>query len=328
MLFVLAVLLLNSSMHAEAQENQFSFAFKWGSNGTGDSQFQRPHGVDFDSEGNVYMTERSNNNIQKFTHDGKFLKRWGQRGTNPGDMHEPYEVKIHNDYVYLVDKNNDRIQKFDTNGKFIRLWEKFNATGGGFVEMNKPEAIAFHPSTGDVYITDTGNNRTLKLDSNFNFVLQWGYYGRGEGQFDHPHGIGVDSKGNVYINELNVARIQKFDSNGNFIKQWGSYGLGNGQFDEPLEHLFVDYNDNVWQVDGPHIPRVQMFDGDGNYITTIGSGPCVIPDDIKNDAEKMANYNDCDGRLHEPEHANLHPNGNLYVVDRGNQRMQVFSPNK
>lgn len=33
-----------------------------------------------------------------------------------------------------------------------------------------------------------------------------------------------------------------------------------------------------------------------------------------------------DGQLRKPEHVSIDPNGNLFVVDRGNARMQVFSP--
>ena len=48
------------------------------------------------------------------------------------------------------------------------------------------------------------------------------------GQFDHPHGIGLDSKGNIYINTLNEPRIQKFTNDGKFIKEWGSNGTTPG----------------------------------------------------------------------------------------------------
>ena len=40
----------------------FKFKFKWGSKGTGNDQFQRPHDVAFDSKGFVYVTDRENNN--------------------------------------------------------------------------------------------------------------------------------------------------------------------------------------------------------------------------------------------------------------------------
>ena len=324
--FVGSVLAQEDSENGNEQD-QYSYAFKWGSNGTGDGQFMRPHGIDFDSQGNVYVSDRDLNNIQKFTSDGQFITKWGQKGTEPGDMTDPYSnVLDNNDNVYEVDKANHRIQKFSSNGTFIQLYDKFNAPPGSNDTMGFPEAMAIDPSSGDVFVTDTGNNRTIKLDHNLNFVLDWGSYGTDPGEFDHPHGIGVDSEGNVYVNELNVARIQKFDNNGTFIKQWGSEGTGDGEFTLGLEHLFVDSSDNVWQVDGEDNPRVQKFDSEGNFITSVGTGPCDIPDDVKNDREEMADYDDCDGELSQPEHANVDSSGNLYVVDRGNQRIVVFTP--
>ena len=56
---------------------QFKFKFKWGSKGPGNDQFQRPHDVAFDSKGFVYVTDRENNNVQKFTHNGTFCKGMG-----------------------------------------------------------------------------------------------------------------------------------------------------------------------------------------------------------------------------------------------------------
>ena len=50
------------------------------------------------------------------------------------------------------------------------------------------------------------------------FFSEWGSKTGEEsnktGEFNHPHGIDIDSKGNVYVNELEIARIQKFDGNG------------------------------------------------------------------------------------------------------------------
>jgi len=312
----------------QANESEYSFAFKWGSNGTGDGQFLRPHDIEFDSKGNVYVSDRDRNDIQKFSPNGTFIMKWGHEGRGDGELRVPYSISIDkNDKVYVVDRDNNRIEKFDNNGTFIRKWDKFAAKGSNDT-MHMPEDMTIDSNSGNVYITDTGNNRTIKLDNDFHFILDWGSLGTGKGQFNHPHGIGVDSAGNVYVNELNVARIQKFDPNGNFIKQWGSEGRGPGQFDLGLEHLFVDPQDNVWQVDGSDNPRIQKFDSDGNYLGQVGSGPCIIPNKIKNDPVLMAAYDQCDAKLHQPEHANINSNGDLYVVDRGNQRIEVYSPIK
>ena len=90
----------------------------------------------------------------------------------------------------------------------------------------------------------------------------------------------------------------------------------------------MDPQSNVWQVDGKDNPRIQKFDSNGNYLTEVGSGPCIIPDNMKNDPLRMASYHKCDGKLAEPEHANINSKGDLYVVDRGNQRIVVYSPIK
>ena len=312
----------------ETEENQYRFAFKWGSNGTADGQFLRPHDIEFDSKGNVYVTDRDRNDIQKFTPNGIFIMKWGKIGNRDGEFKTPYSISIDkNDNVYVVDRDNNRIQKFDTNGNFIQKWEKFDIKGSKDT-MYRPEDMTIDWNTGNVYITDTLNNRTIKLDDKFNSLLVWGSHGTGNGEFDHPHGIGVDSSGNVYVNELTVPRIQKFDSNGTFIKQWGSEGTDPGQFTLGLEHLFVDPQDNVWQVDGRNTSRIQKFDSNGNYLTHVGSGPCAIPDNIKNDPVLMSSYNVCDGKLYAPEHAMINSKGELYVVDRGNQRMVVYYPIK
>ena len=42
------------------------------------------------------------------------------------------------------------------------------------------------------------------------FITKWGSFGEGDGQFNLPEGVAVDSSGNVYVTDLENARIQKF----------------------------------------------------------------------------------------------------------------------
>jgi DNA-binding beta-propeller fold protein YncE len=164
---------------------------------------------------------------------------------------------------------------------------------------------------GNFYLTDTGNDRVIKFDKNFKYVSQFGQEGKEPGQFDHPHGIGIDSKGNIYINTLNEPRIQKFTNDGKFIKEWGTNGTGPGQLTTPLEHLKVDSKDRVFIVDSASNPRVQVFDSDGKLLTQfgkvgVGNGEFKKPEHVA--------FNEKDGK------------GTVYVVDRGNHRIQVFVP--
>ena len=84
-----------------------------------------------------------------------------------------------------------------------------------------------------------------------------GLQGSGEGQFDLPKGVAVDSTGNVYMANTDNSLIQKFDSNLNFITQWGSSGTGDGQFRSP-NGLAVDLTGNVYVADSDN-NRIQKF---------------------------------------------------------------------
>ena len=74
-------------------------------------------------------------------------------------------------------------------------------------------------------------------------------------------------------------------------------------------------------MDGEENSRVVKFDTDGNYVTTVGSGPCVIEEEVRSDKIKMAGTLPCDGKLNGPEHATVDLSGNLLVVDRFNYRI-------
>jgi len=190
--------------------------------------------------------------------------------------------------------------------------------------MNRPEDIVFSPF--GIFVTDTGNDRILKFNSSFIIVDKWGSKGTGDGQFIHPHAIDVDSKGKVYVGELNKPGVQVFGNNGTFLKRWGSNGTGDGQLSLPQEHIAIDSQDRIYIVDGASNPRVQIFDTNGHFLDKIGS-PC-----------KMSTREGCidpdghgplkkgDGQFSKPEHVSIDSQGNVYVVDRGNARIQVFAP--
>lgn len=319
-LFIIGFFFVAScSIFVKAQDSSevprgYSFVTKWGSQGTDDGQFLRPHDLDFDSEGNVYVSDRDRNDIQKFTPNGTFLMKWGSEGNEEGQFKIPYSVEFDSeDNIYVADRGNDRIQKFYSNGTFITQWDRPLGKNDTEDQFGSPEDLAIDEESGYIFVTDTGNNRVVKMDLDFKYISEWGSETGKEsnrtGEFNHPHGIDIDSKGDVYVNELEVARIQKFDSNGTFIKQWGSEGKGPGEFTPLLEHLEVDSNSNLlYMVDGALNPRIQVFDTSGKFITSVGE------------------TGELDGQFKKPEHVNIDTKGNLYVVDRGNQRIQVFSP--
>lgn len=49
-----------------------------------------------------------------------------------------------------------------------------------------------------------------QAEESYQFILKWGSYGSGDGQFVTPYGVAADSSGNVYVADTGNHRIQKF----------------------------------------------------------------------------------------------------------------------
>ena len=52
------------------------------------------------------------------------------------------------------------------------------------------------------------------------FVISWGSYGTGDGEFYTPVGVAVDSDGIVYVVDSNLNKLKRFTRAGAFISQW------------------------------------------------------------------------------------------------------------
>lgn len=78
---------------------------EWGSKGDEPGQFNDPHGMDFDSKGNIYIADTANHRIQKFSPDGKYITSLGgEMGINDDQFIMPFDVAVDSsDNVYVVD---------------------------------------------------------------------------------------------------------------------------------------------------------------------------------------------------------------------------------
>ena len=121
-----------------------------------DGYFKFPWDVAFDSIGNIYIADSWNNCIQVFTPEGIFLRRFGNRFSDGGEVDFPSSVSIDsNDLVYVISRNNHHVSIFTCLGKFVQA---FGAKGEEPGELNMPCGIAVDIS-GLVYVSDGSNNR-------------------------------------------------------------------------------------------------------------------------------------------------------------------------
>jgi hypothetical protein len=243
-----------------------AFVSKWGSGGSGDGQFSNPTDVAVDGSGNVFVADRNNSRIQKFTNSGSFLTKWGSAGSGDGQFSTPEGVAVDGTgNVFVADSGNNRIQKFTDTGTFLTKW---GSAGSGDGQFSYPGAVAVDAS-GNVYVTEWGNDRVQKFTDTGTFLTKWGTFGSGDGQFNDPVGVALDGSGNVFVAEFNGSRVQKFTDTGSFLTKWGSFGTGDGQFVAPL-FLDVDGSGNVFVVDRDN-ERIQRFTNSGTFLTKWGS---------------------------------------------------------
>jgi DNA-binding beta-propeller fold protein YncE len=130
--------------------------FDWGHQGQGPGEFDLPHSVAVDAQGNVYVADRSNSRIQVFDSNGKFLKVW-----KSPELGRPWSLTIGPDnLLYVVDGGDlkpsglDRGQllKLDLSGKILAKWSRFGNYDGQIywghdVAVGKDGAVY----VGDVY---------------------------------------------------------------------------------------------------------------------------------------------------------------------------------
>jgi len=140
----------------------------------------------------------------------------------------------------------------------------------------------------------------------------WGTQGSGPGQFHDPRGIAIGPEGRVYVADGGNHRVQVFDAEGNFLRMWGTQGTGPGQFQEPWG-LAVAPNGEVYVADTWN-HRIQVFDSEGNFLRMWGT--------FAQTTEAVG----MEGQFWGPRDIAIDAEGNVYVTDTGNKRVQKFSP--
>lgn len=146
--------------------------------------------------GDIFIAdgEGPNTRVVKFSKDGKFLKWWGGKGTNPGQFDVPHSIAIDSKgRVYVADRSNNRIQIFDETGKFLKQWTNFGTPWGLFVKKDL------------IYVVDgTANNCLLIARTSDGKVLE-----KIDG-LSNPTAVAVDSTGAIYVGEVNGTNVKKF----------------------------------------------------------------------------------------------------------------------
>ena len=178
---------------------------------------------------------------------------------NPGGL----AIDKENRFLYVVDTGNDTVLVYDADSfKFLRNIgkpsRKHTAADPGSFSLPTNVAV---DSEGDVYVTDTFNNRVEIFDADGEFISTFGKNGDGPWQFERPKGIAVDCDRHIWVVDAVQDRVKVFDREGHLLIYFGEHGEYPGRFMGPYG-IAIDKENRV-VVSETYPGRVQMF----RYVT-------------------------------------------------------------
>ena len=251
-------------------------------------------------------------------------------------FHRPTGVAVDSsNKVYIVGFKSGTVTILDANGKILK-----NITG-----LKNPFDIVITPD-GKFFVSDFGNDRIVKYNSDGSYLMQFGSFGYTNAAFAGPQGISCDKHGNVYVVDSGNSRVQKFSQNGKFIMAFGKKGSRNGEFFRPSD-VAVSQSGRIYVTDFGN-SRIQLFDESGNFLKVIGEqqlsmprGLIILADGrvaIADGRKGLVIYNPknslwnrietVSGKVNKAVGLCADKNNMLYVADFDSYRVSVFVPER
>jgi DNA-binding beta-propeller fold protein YncE len=278
---------------ASSASGAVQYVTTWGREGTGAGEFgsgvlgggslrqnDTPTGIAVARDGSVYVTDSSNNRVQRFTAEGRFLGSFGRRGQDPGflqirltdRMLLPTGLAIDGaNNIFLSDTMNDRVMRYTASGRFLRRLGRHGSYRGQLVS---PWGVAVSATTA--FVADQGNYKIERFTKTGRFLGSFGSFGRGAGQLVTPYGVGVSPNGAVvYVTDYIRNRVMTFTFGGRFLSEFGSFGTGTGQFLRPAG-VAVARDGSLYVADRCG-QEVEHFTASGAFIESFGGGILRAP---------------------------------------------------
>jgi uncharacterized protein (TIGR03663 family) len=241
-----------------------------------------PKNVAMAPDGKVYVVEGRGARVTAFNPDGSVDTTWGTSGQGDGQFQEPWGIAVApNGNVYVADTWNHRVQYFDSSGKFLGKWGKLgDAKGRTDADQGVfwgPRSIAIS-STGDVYVTDTGNKRIQVFGLDGSFKRMFGGEGAAPGQFKEQVGVALDAQGNVWVADTWNNRVQKLSPDGAPLSQFPVQGGWESQNVTNKPYIAVDPSGRVI-ASFPDQGRLVIFGADGQRLQELplqGASPVGV----------------------------------------------------
>ena len=213
-------------------------------------------GLTVDNADRIFVVDALMHRVAVLNPDWKLEKYFGDDSLqHPGGI----AIDEENRFLYVVDTGAQRVAVFNADDfEFLRnLGGPPKAIGDDDPStFSKPSNVAVDKE-GNVYVSDTMNNRVQIFDADGKFISKFGKAGDGPGDFARPKGICIDSDGHIWVADAFTNRIQIFDREGHLLAFFGTGGDLPGQFGVP-SGVYVDKQNRAFVTDQLQ-GRLQVF---------------------------------------------------------------------
>ena len=254
----------------------------------------RPFDICLAGDDRFYVTDAAQG-IVLFDLKKKEAKPVGENSTV--DLKDPRGIAYAHGNVFIGLAGPGKVAVLDEEGKVVRVIGK----NGNF------------PNPVDV-VCDTPRKRIAIVDSKLHQVFVYsetgdslftiGRRGTGDGEFNYPTSIAVDTAGNFYVVDSFNFRVEIFDAQGKYVRMFGRQGDAYGTFARP-KGIALDSYGNIYVLDGLH-QNFQIFNNAGEMLMFVGR------------------YSPNNDGFENPVSVAIDSANRIYITDNLNGRVQVF----
>ncbi len=318
-----------------------------------------PIGIALSPDGNrLYVAEmRGERLIKIFDLDGNLLGSFAAPRTEPGERAPVYLATDSQGRVFVTDRLQHAIFVFDADGNFLDTilsptlsLSEYISKHAGIVP--EPGTFAYNIFQDEVYYQDANGEEAtiprpddalwaplgIRFDSNDRMIItdltdgshsvmvvptevitsdnwldfdlnafQFGVSGQGDGQFLFPNSAVVDSSGRFIVSDGNNGRLSVWSPEGEFLFHFG-VGSGDGALNLP-RGMAIDDRDRLHVVDAIG-QTVRVYDFSGEEPTFLYS---------------FGDLGSQSGQFNYPNDVALDAAGHVFIADRENNRIQVWT---
>ncbi len=242
---------------------------------------------------------------------GDIIERWTQWDSTFRRPHSvfinPYDPARH---VWIVDDYRHAVFKFTHDGKqLVQTLGVPNVSGNDDAHFSRPTFLAWLPDSSMFVADGYANTRVVKFDKDGKHVLAWGQPGNEPnetrpGYMNNVHGIATDPQTRqVFVNDRGNRRIQVFDESGKYLREWK---IGAPPVSD-IHLVYIGADRVLWAADRG-TSKIIGYDLEGNLLYTWGT------------------FGDFPGGMFGVHGMSVDQEGNFYVAEVGNGRVQKYRP--